>query len=99
MWFETLTGFSEKSPRQVRTNITIDDNLLKSHINGKVLICGKLETPSLAELRERVHASGHKVGKVSVREVVANVQNLHTNESNAKALFQEIGRASCRERV
>jgi len=88
MWFETLTGFSEKSPRQVRTNITIDDNLLKSHINGKVLICGKLETPSLAELREHVHASGHKVGKISVREVVANVQHLHTNKSNAKALFQ-----------
>jgi hypothetical protein len=88
MWFETLTGFPEESPQQVRANITVDGNVLKSHVNGKVLICGELETPSLAELRERVHASGHKVGKITVREVVANVQHLHTNVSNAGSLFQ-----------
>ena len=88
MWFETLTGFPEESPEQVRANITLDGNVLKSHVNGKVLICGELETPSLAELREQVHASQYKVGKLSVREVVANVQHLHTNESNAGSLFQ-----------
>ena len=58
MWFETLTGFPEESPQQVRTNITVDGNALKSHVNGKVLVCGELETPSLAELRERVRSSG-----------------------------------------
>ena len=88
MWFETLTGFPEESPQQVRENITVDGHALKSHVNGKVLVCGQLETPTLAELRERVHASGHKSGKISVREVVANVQHLHTNESNAGSLFQ-----------
>ena len=88
MWFETLTGFPEESPRQVRANMTVDGNTLKSHVNGKVLICGDLETPYLAELRERVQRSGQKVGKISVREVVANVQHLHTNESNAGSLFQ-----------
>jgi hypothetical protein len=88
MWFETLTGFPEQSPQQVRENITVDGNVLKSHINGKVLVCGQLETPTLAELRERVHANGHKNGRMSVREVVANVQHLHTNEPNAGALFQ-----------
>jgi hypothetical protein len=88
MWFETLTGFSEESPQQVRANITVDGNALKSHVNGNVLVCGELEIPSLAELRERVHSSGHKVGKISVCEVVANVQHLHTNESNAGSLFQ-----------
>lgn len=88
MWFETLTGFSEESPQQVRANITFDGNALKSHVNGKVLVCGELETPTLAELRELVHLSGQKVGKISVREVVADVQHLHTNESNAGSLFQ-----------
>jgi hypothetical protein len=88
MWFETLTGFAEESPQQVRENITVEGNALRSHVNGRVLICGELETPSLAELRERVHASGHMVGKLSVREVVANVQDLHINESNAGSLFQ-----------
>lgn len=88
MWFETLTGFAEKSPEQVREKVTVDGNLLKSQVNGKTWVWGKLETPTLAELRERVHASGYKHGKMSVREVVANVQDLHTDAANAGALFQ-----------
>ena len=87
-WFETLTGFPEESPHQVRENITVDGQTLTSHGNGKVLVCGQLETPTLAELRERVHAGGHEKGKISVREIVANVQHLHTNVSNAGSLFQ-----------
>ena len=87
-WFKTLTGFAEEYPQQVRENITVDGQTLRSHINGKVLVCGQLETPTLAELRERVHASGHKKGNISVREVVANVQHLHTDVSNAGSLFQ-----------
>lgn len=88
MWFETLTGFPEKNPRQVRENIAIEGNVLKSLVNGNVLICGELEIPSLSELRERVRAGGGKVGKIAVREVVANVQQLHTDVSNAGSLFQ-----------
>ena len=87
-WFERLTGFPEESPQQVREHIRVDGNVLKSHINGKILVCGQLETPTLAELRERVQASGYKRGKIAVRQVVANVQDLHTNASNAGALFQ-----------
>jgi hypothetical protein len=88
MWFETLTGFPEESPQKVRENITVDGQTLKSNVNRKVLVCGQLETPTLAELRDRVHASGHKGGKISVREVVANVQHLHTDASNTGSLFQ-----------
>lgn len=87
-WFETLTGFPEESPQQVRENITVDGKTLKSHVNGKILVCGELEIPTLAELRERVQSSGYKPGKISVREVVANVQHLHAKESNAGSLFQ-----------
>jgi hypothetical protein len=87
-WFETLTGFTEENPQKVRQNITVDDNSLTSLVNGKVLVCGELETPSLAELRDRVHSSGHKAGRISVREIVANVQHLHIDESNAGSLFQ-----------
>jgi hypothetical protein len=52
------------------------------------MTCGRLETPSLAELRERVEASKPETGKLSVREVVADVQSLHRDESNPGALFQ-----------
>jgi hypothetical protein len=89
VWFETLTGFSETSPLQVRENIILDGERLKSLVNGKIMTCGRLQTPSLAELRERVRASKLQVGKkILLTEVVANVQNLHIDESNTGALFQ-----------
>lgn len=88
MWFETLTGFSEESPEQVRANITAEPPTLRSRVNGRTLVCGELETPSLAELRERVESVGHKAGAISVREVVADVQRLHRNEANSGSMFQ-----------
>ena len=83
MWFEELTGFVEKSPEQVRKHITVDGVELTSHVNGRRLICGELETPSLAELRSRALSSAHNSGTTTVREVVANVQDLHADEMNA----------------
>jgi len=88
MWFEALTGFREESPQQVRENIIVDGEMLKSRVNGKSMTCGRLETPSLAELRERVRGNKCEAGRISVREVVANVQSLHTDESLAGSLFQ-----------
>jgi hypothetical protein len=87
-WFEVLTGFRETLPRQVRQNIAVDGEMLTSHVNGKVVVCGRLETPSLAELRERVRSGGRCGGNISVREVVADVQALHAGVSNAGSLFQ-----------
>lgn len=87
-WFERLTGFSEQSPRQVRENLSVDGNSLKSHVNGREWICGELETPSLGELRERVRPGARGSGRLSVREVVADVRHLHVDEANAGALFQ-----------
>jgi hypothetical protein len=87
-WFERLTGFSEVSPDQVRANLILDGALLRSRANGRVMVCGQLETPSLAELRERVRSGALKAGRIAVREVVADVRELHADESNAGALFQ-----------
>jgi hypothetical protein len=87
-WFEVLTGFPETGPSQVRQNITVDGDALTSHINGKVMVCGRLETPSLAELQARVRSSGRGGGHLSVREVVADVQALHADVTNAGSLFQ-----------
>lgn len=87
-WFERLTGFPEHTPQQVRENLTVDSNRLTSLVNGKSWICGELETPSLTALRERVRSGGYRSGKLTVREVVADVQALHTDASSASALFQ-----------
>jgi hypothetical protein len=88
MWFDTLMGFPETSPEQVRAQITLDGPTLRSQVNGKVWVCGTLETPSLAELRARVQAGGALDGHLTVREVVADVQQLHTTAAHAGSLFQ-----------
>lgn len=88
MWFEALTGFREESPEQVHKNMSVDGELLKSHVNGKEYVCGLLETPSLAELRLRVARSENHSGQLSVREAIVDVRQLHIEKSNAGALFQ-----------
>jgi len=88
MWFEELTSFREESPVQVRENLSVEGAILKSHVNGKAYFCGKLETPNLAELRERVNLEKDLTGKISISEVVADVQQLHVDKSNADSLFQ-----------
>jgi hypothetical protein len=87
-WFEGLTGFPKTGPSEVRQHMAVDGDTLTSHVNGRVMVCGRLETPSLAELRARVQSGGRGGGNLSVREVVADVQALHADVANAGALFQ-----------
>lgn len=87
-WFEKLTALSESSPNHVRANIRIDGAKMKSLANGQEWIWGNLETPSLAELRARVAGIKNPGGRIRVREILANVQTLHTDAANANALFQ-----------
>ena len=86
-WFEKLTGFKEESS-QVQNNIIVDREIMRSLVNDKTFTCGRLETPSLRKLRQRVRDTKVKTGKLLLREVVANVQDLHTDKANAGALFQ-----------
>lgn len=86
MWFERLMGFAEASPEQVRANITHEGEFLVSRVNGRRVRCGRLETPSLAELRATVDSAA--TGRASVREVVGDVGQLHREPSSAGALFQ-----------
>ncbi len=88
MWFEELTGFTEHSPAQVRSNLDLNGNSITSRVNGKTFICGRLETPSLAELRAAVPESPVPSGRISIREVIADAQTLHADPVNAGALFQ-----------
>ena len=85
-WFEKLTGFREESPQQVRNNLIADDGKVKSLVNGRTWVAGRLETPSLKKLRQQIR--GIRKAGISLREIVANVQSLHTDPANAGALFQ-----------
>jgi hypothetical protein len=87
-WFEELTGFAEASPEQVRENITLENGLMTSRVNGKAWEYGLLETPSLGELRQRVKAARLPEGRLTVREIVAGAAELHADRANAGAMFQ-----------
>jgi len=87
-WFEMLTGFAETSASDIHKKISLDGANMTSRANGKKMTWGSLEIPSLGELRARV-AAGEKIrGAITVREIVADVQDLHTDIANANALFQ-----------
>ncbi len=87
-WFERLTGFNETSPHQVRGNLRVEGDVLTSRVNGRTYAHGRLETPSLFELRNQVAALGQATGRLSLREVVADVKELHVDPTHAGSLFQ-----------
>ncbi len=87
-WFENLTGCVEESPESVQKHLFIDGQRLHSRLNGKSWQCGELETPTLAQLRQRVSHIKRDLAPISVRNVVGNVQHLHLNRANENAVFQ-----------
>ncbi len=113
-WFERLTGFPEKSPSQVRSNLTVEGTRLHSEVNGQTFRCGTLRIPSLADLRaetrevetgeaeirdcetREAEISGAETAEegapsgasLSLRQVVADVQDLCADPANEGALFQ-----------
>ena len=87
MWFEQLTGFKEESPDQVRANLYVEGEHLISKVNNAAFSYGRLDQPSLEELRRTVlldQLNGH----IKLSEVVADVQKLHTLPENNGATFQ-----------
>ena len=87
-WFENLTGCVGESPESVREHLFIDGRRLHSRLNQKSWLCGELETPTLAQLRQRVRNIKRDLAPISVRNVVGNVQHLHLNRANENAVFQ-----------
>lgn len=87
-WFETLTGVRESSPEHVRQNLTLQNDTLTSHSNGQSFRCGRLEIPSLAELRPLPQLSPPQGRKIQLREVVGDIQSLHADAQNSNSVFQ-----------
>lgn len=87
-WFENLTGCVGESHESVREHLFIDGRRLHSRLNGRSWLFGELETPTLAQLRQRVRNIKYDLVPISVRNVVGNVQHLHLNGANENAVFQ-----------
>ena len=98
MWFRKLVGFDEISPENVHQNIEIIGNKLRSKVNGKSYQYGKLDICSLEHLRNEITVDDYK-GKISLSEIVANVQELHSSKENENALFQAASQFNLLEMV
>jgi len=99
MWFEQLTGFKEESAQNVRNNLRIEGDTFISKINNKRFTFGKLEIPTLDQLK----ASSPKIesfkDNIQVAEVVGDVQILHCQIENSNALFQAASQFNLLEMV
>lgn len=99
MWFEKLMGFREENPEQVRNNLRVADDKMTSKINGKTYTCGRLEVPTLESLRETAPPKDKYSGRLSIAEIVGNVQELHKKPNNEGAIFQAASQFNLLEMV
>lgn len=86
--FERLFGFPESSSAGIRQGLRVEGDRLISTANGASYACGRLEIPSLAELREQVAALKRSPSPSTCREIVADAKSLHADAANAGTLFQ-----------
>lgn len=93
-WFHKLTGLEQESEANVRQHLSAGDGVLRSNANGSSYGYGNLEVIALRELRKRVsdlqcsEDTEASLRKISVRETVANVQDLHKDTHNVNSIFQ-----------
>jgi len=99
MWFEKLTGFKEENPEQVRSLLRLENEYLVSLVNGRKYRYGKLEIPTLDELKASAPPLEVYKDRIHISEIVANVQDLHRDPSNNGAIFQAASQFNLLEMV
>lgn len=88
-WFHDLMGFKELTYEETRANLEVAGTTLRSQVNNHSYAIGVLETPSLAELRDRAASIVDLLaGTLRVSNVVGDVGRLHRDPANRRALFQ-----------
>lgn len=87
-WFTRLTGIRETGMAAVQSQLDLRDGQLTSRANGRHLRCGRLETPSLGELRTRVGVASADAGPIHVAELRGEARALHESPQYAGAVFQ-----------
>lgn len=86
-WFEKLTGFRETTYDDTRRGLTIQEGKLIGR-GGKAWSVGQIETPTLAELRQRAAPLLVGRGRTRVSCMTADVRELHAHDDSKGALFQ-----------
>lgn len=84
-WVTELTGLAQETRAQVLEHLHLEGDTLVSSVNGKAFGVGDFTMPRLEGLRSVVRPVQ---SPTTVRQSVADVQDLHRDPSNAGALFQ-----------
>lgn len=87
-WFESITGFKEDGYEATRARLSVVNGQLHSRNSARTCAVGQLETPSLAELRQRAAGLVSGQGPTRVSCVQGDVRHMHVDRGNAGALFQ-----------
>jgi hypothetical protein len=88
-WFERITGFEEGSYGETQAALRVTDGKLSSDRSERACWVGNLETPSLAELRQRVQGIARKsTAEIKLSALQGDVRRLHGQPLNSQALFQ-----------
>lgn len=99
MWFEQLTGFKEETPSNVRNNLRIEGDSFVSKVNNKKFTFGTLQIPTLKELKKICPPREIYKDRISIEEIVADVQELHCQIENSDSLFQAASQFNLLEMV
>jgi hypothetical protein len=87
-WFEKVTGFRELDYERTRSNLSVADGRLRSRHSRQSFAVGRLETPSLGELRTQVATLASDLRPLRVSCCSGDVRRMHAEPGNEKALFQ-----------
>lgn len=98
-WFSSLVGFNEGPYGTTREQLEVDDNILRSKVNGRSFRIGNFEMASLADLRHRVAQGGGGFGTNRVSIVTGDVRKMHQVPEYAGALFQVASQFNALEMV
>ena len=99
-WFSKLFGFSETGYRSTQKLFAVRGTRLYSRANGQSWEIGTFETPSLAQLRQRVaQLPPPSGGPLKLSVILGDVITLQALASNRLALFQAASQFNCLEFV
>lgn len=86
-WFERLTGFRETTYEETRARMSVSDGRLTSDATARAFGVGRLELPSLADLRN-LTCDAVRSGRLDLGVICGDVRRLHGWPEHAGAVFQ-----------
>lgn len=89
-WFERITGFKEQGYADTQDRLQVTDGRLVSPHSDRRPYVGRLEMPSLGELRLQAANLPRPAGArpLTLEPLRGDVRRLHADPANARALFQ-----------